>query len=147
MNWSEEKAHVVESSRESDCGSCCLFIPLSETEGVKFYHSAYIRDASAKSQARAYALGLAPKVGEFCEMPVFSLCDWPNSWPNDTSKAYGYVTQIAELRELEPEEFDYLQSSMIEHGFCVADIDSRFNVGVIDGMPVCIDFDPINSFY
>lgn len=80
-------------------------------------------------------------------MPVLASWSYPNRWPDDIRKVYGFVTRIAELRELEPEEFDYLQSSMIEHGFCVADIDSRFNVGVIDGMPVCIDFDPINNFY
>lgn len=145
MNWSEEKAHVVESSRESSSGSCCLFIPLSETEGVKFYHSEEMRDGAAKLQGRAYALGFAPEVGAFCEMPVLESWTFPRHWPNDTSKVYGYVTEIAELRSLDREEFDYLQTIMMENGFRVRDIDYQFNVGIVNGMPVCIDFDPIHN--
>lgn len=139
MNLSE----AVESSSKSSKGRCCLFVQLSPTEGVKFYHTEEMRDKAAESQRRASVLGLGPKVGEFCEMPALQSWEWPHRWPESTNTVYGYITQVAEIRELTPEEFDYLTESLVFHRFDIADLAENFNVGIVDGLPVCIDFDPI----
>lgn len=138
MNVAEE----VEKSSKSSGGHCCLFVQLSNSEGVKFYHTKKIRDQAANAQRKASNLKLGPRVGEFCEMPALQSWHWPHRWPLETTKVYGYITQVAEIRVLTVEEFDYLQTALIYNSFDVADIDYAFNVGVIDGMPVCIDFDP-----
>lgn len=146
MNLSEELVTTVtEQSSKSKGGCWCLFVPVSETEGVKFYHTKEIRDQAAALQREAASVSLGPKVGEFCEMPALQSWIWPTKWPLETNKVYGFVTQIATIRHLADEEMEYLIAALESAGISTNDIHSSLNVGIIDGMPVRIDFDP--EFY
>lgn len=136
---------VAEKSSNSKKGKWCFFVPLSETEGVKFYHTKDLRNQAAELQEQAASVSLGPKVGEYCEMPALQSWEWPENWPLETEKVYGYITQIAEIRILEEEEMDYLRCALEAAGLSTNDIHKTLNVGLINGMPVRIDFDP--EFY
>lgn len=144
MHWNENKTLTVECSSESFNGSWCVFVPLSATEGVKFYHDPEIRDRAAELQRIAHSEGYGPAVGEFCTMPRLHSWHQPSRWPEETRTVYGYVTEIAEdvgKIAYHSEEFEELRNRIDEAGYDSSDV-HECNVGRIDGKIVCIDFDP-----
>lgn len=144
MNWNREKAVRATSplSPQSN-GVFCLFVQLSETEGVKFYKSANLRDRAAAHQTEAYAAGLAPRVGASCEMPCLASWKRPDSWREEVIETvYGYVTEVAtDVGRLKDNELRFLLFAMQEHNFRTDDMHC-LNAGKVNGWPVCIDFDP-----
>lgn len=145
MKWNESKRNAAQESEESRNGCWCIFVPLSDTEGVKFYHRPEVRDAAMEHQKRAHSLGFGPAVGETCEMPMLETWPKPECWNVRPTKVYGYVTELAEgVGEWDGEAFDFLCEVMQEYGESTVDLHEG-NMGWINGYPVCIDFDP--GFY
>lgn len=141
MNWDARK-EAVASSSSSVHGKWCIFVSLSETEGVKFYETKKLRDEAAELQREAAKYGLGPNVGAFCEMPIIQSWDIPDNW-EQYEIGYGYITQKADTRSLTDEEFEELIDDLHYHGLSTSDLNQSLNCGIIDGKPVRIDFDPV----
>jgi len=143
MNWSKEKEQAAHTSN-SDSGNWCIFVPLSDAEGVKFYETEAIRDAAAELQANAAQYGLAPQVGQDCEMPLLESWDKPLRWSRGVDTVYGYITERIDPGGLDDDEYHTLFEMLQEHDISTRDICASMNVGkTADGMAVRFDFDPV----
>jgi hypothetical protein len=136
------------SSSQSSSGCWCIFVPLSDTQGVKFYHAPEVRDAAAKLQSEAHAVGVGPEVGYFCEMPYLASWDMPSGWHGEApDTVYGYITELVDDSGLETKDFQKLLDRCREHGISVGDLGSYLNTGysLKTGEPLKYDFDPFHN--
>lgn len=124
-------------SRFNALGCSCLFVPISDTCGVKLYKTKDGRDFAVRMQRKAEKVGVGPKV-----FKVFNL-RYPLKddilCPRLNTHKYGYVTQLAK----DVHTVDYprsLSRRMRKHGFHVGDLHGG-NTGRIGRKWVCIDFD------
>lgn len=127
-------------------GAFCLFVKLSETQGVKFYATAAYRDQAMKAQDAAHAVACGPAVYGKLDMDVLASWIQPKTWSYGppVSKVYGYVTDIVEVRPLTRDEFVNLWRRLELHEMTSDDISSEFNTGLtLSGVPVRYDFDPV----
>ncbi len=140
---------VINSASSSSSGCWCIFVSLSDTEGVKFYNHPKIRDEAWLLQAAAADVGLAPAVGDMFDMP--HLKSWgsvrPSKWTSTPETVYGYVTELVDVNEdadISTEEYEDCESLLIDHGISIRDISEYNNLGrTLDGTVVRYDFDPM----
>lgn len=146
MNWSKKKSERA-SKNPSSSGSWCVFVPLSETEGVKFYYDEETRDKAAALQRKAFDVGLGPAVGGFCEMPFLATWTVPFRLEDDPpTVVYGYITEMVDTGPMSTEDYDTFREWAREYGISTRDICSSgecMNVGMLRGAPVRFDFDPV----
>lgn len=144
MNWDESKASKAEeNSDQSRHGRWCVFVPLSDTEGVKLYHSKEIRDGAMELQAYAASWGMGPKVGEACEMPRIDSWTGPDKWPMELNTVYGFITEIIDTTFPKGEDMELFERLCEKFGISTKDI-CGLNAGfsLVDGLPLRYDFDP-----
>lgn len=142
MNWSKEKSKQA-SKNPSSSGCWCVFVPLSETEGVKFYHNEETRDKAAALQRKAFDVGLGPAVGGFCEMPFLDTWTVPYRLEHDPpTKVYGYITEMADAGPMSHENYQAFCAWASEYDISTDDTSSGMNIGMLRGAPVRFDFDP-----
>lgn len=148
----KEIASRVQTSSTSSSGCWCIFVPLSETEGLKLYPAKDMRDGAVRLQKKAASLGLGPQVkNESVEMPMLESWDRPLLWKErgyaNTSTGtmlYGYVTEIVSEGIPDLDVFDSLIERLQANGICVTDLSKAVNVGMTrDGRAVMFDFDPV----
>lgn len=124
-------------------GARCAFISINKHEGVKLYRYKTERDFAFRMQQKAAKFKIGPKAIKKIDLPRLLHIDLP--WGNTNFK-YGYITQKAQVaspsnyKVLSGSQYVWLCNKMNKHGFRVQDVHAN-NVGLIDGKPVCIDFD------
>lgn len=144
MKWNKIKATKAKKT-PSNSGSWCIFVPLSKTEGVKFYHTEKIRDEAAKLQGRAHKVGLGPKVGGKCEMPLMAGWHLPCRVRETPKRVYGYITQLVDIGTFpEIREYERFEKKCLRHGISTRDMTMYSNCGYLpNGKLVRYDFDPV----
>jgi hypothetical protein len=132
---------IQRHKRKARYGISCIYMPLSESIGVKIYSSEKIRDKTYEKQAHAANYGLAPIVGD-----KFSFeCFWIGhtcTLPDIRHKiVYGYLTQNAVVKKKgRIHGIGDLRYQLYEIGLVNDDLWNP-NVGFIGDRLVCIDFD------
>jgi len=106
--------------------SCLFYIRLTEKFSIKLYGNKQERDEILYKQRVAHVCGIAPQ--SLCKVKV--------------KKYYGYITEHADTKTgLTLGQLDELLYKMHKLGFCTGDLGAYWNSGLINGKPVCIDFD------
>lgn len=138
---SEIKNKILDRLSSSDqlpAGSCCTFVDLGKI-GAKIYRTGEEASTAYEHQARAFELGLGPAVGELFRIVI-------RAGASHCLYIYGHLTETVKVVS----RIDYndprlilLKSAMQEEGFATNDV--RYNnVGLVEDMLVCLDFD-LNS--
>lgn len=102
--------------------------------GVKIYEDRDSGESALRHQTLAAYFGLGPKVYRRI---------------NIAGMGFGFITEIADTSiseswDCQSDEYYELESALQEIGIYHDDL-HRYNVGVIDGEYVCIDFGPISA--
>lgn len=148
MNAKEITSRASNSSDTSN-GSWCIYVPLSDTEGLKLYPDKRMRDEAARLQGEAARFGVGPTVKNInIEMPMLSSWDRPHMWKlrgfADVSMLYGYVTEIVTEGVNDDDLYKDLIVRLDDLGMTVTDLSQGMNVGMTtDGQAVMFDFDPM----
>ena len=132
-------------TRESPtaAGCFCCFVQINATHGIKFYETESIRDRAKDLQSHTATFGLAPNVGESCEMPWMISWPRPHRWNSDPTTVHGFITELCNTNPIEEHEFDTLYETLEMHGLGTGDMAPSHNVGRMpDGRCVRYDFDP-----
>lgn len=144
---------VLKNTRKIECGSYCMFVPLSEKRGVKFYLRQKERNDAYDMQRYANFHDLAPKAfGKFNtkNKKLISLysdkCD-RCLYEEDMKCLYGYVTEIANDVGMLSYKYERILYEKLKHiGLEHLDVE-RYNIGKIGHRVVCIDFDNDNCSF
>ena len=128
--------------KKAKFGSCCMFVPLDSSLGVKLYAERYERDISFFRQKKASKLGLGPKT--FKRLTLNNPIVAGTGWRGDVPFKYGFITEKARqyrgiCRESNP-KLVKLHRKLEKHGFMSHDVIGP-NIGYIGKKLVCIDFD------
>lgn len=149
LKWSlkkkEQLIRVIMKNRSWRFGSSCIYLPLSKTVGVKLYRTKRARNITHERQVYAAKYGLAPLCGNRFSLNCYYIRH--ENGDNDEfssvmhNTVYGYLTQIAEIRdEVDESEFYLIRSQLKEIGIAHCDL-WEGNVGYIKNKIICIDFD------
>lgn len=133
--------------RIKSSGVSCHYVKWTKYVGLKLYTEKSQRDRCAKLQRRVAKAGLAPEVGGTLEFEMLT-CTGVDDYGEDTSPdlewatIYGYWTEHVRIPSRIPsyKRVHALWKGLRELGLLHDDL-HKFNMGVIDGRLVCIDFD------
>lgn len=147
----QEIATRARTSSETSNGCWCIYVPLSDTEGLKLYPDRRMRDEAVRLQSKAAKFGVGPEVkNRSVELPLLESWYRPMKWVEQYPKVgigsilYGYVTEVVEEDVDDEDLFDDLISRLKEYGIAVTDLSHNSNVGMTnDGRAVMFDFDPV----
>jgi hypothetical protein len=146
MKWTKAKIKKARKSPNSNSGNWCIFVPLTKTEGVKFYMSQDMRDGAYDLQKKAHVVGLGPAVGDKCEMPFLDSWQLPGSEYNRSEIVYGYVTELCNTkRTIRMADYYAFVQKCQDYGISTNDTENGYNCGYLRGQVVRYDFDP--NFY
>ena len=151
MNISADTIKKKQSEGVSSTGHSCLFVPITDTVGLKLYkEKEFAKDAKAL-QSMGHMDELAPKCWGECEMQIdvqelrtLGKGCVPSSWYRlkGESTVYGYFTEMADVGGLHYEDLEGLRDTMQDVGYNTLDVGGN-NVGTLNnGQIVCIDWDP-----
>jgi hypothetical protein len=127
-------------------GVACMFVKLNEQWGLKVYRDSDTRDSCYRDQKRMATYGFGPQVGPSFKvgyfyvyvtqvaMPLMDAADG-NMDRDDFWREFDELNQNHILRRMIRE----LQGKMKAKGWELDDAHVN-NIGVIDGLLVCIDF-------
>ena len=132
------------SSSETSTGHWCIFIQISDTVGLKLYHSKEMRDDTQALQETGHECGFAPKCwGEFDMEFSAEDNDTPHRW-RDTGHAFGYYTELVDTTiPVSVEDAEELTDDMEAKGFRTKDLGYYNNTGYCKktGVLFCYDWD------
>ena len=133
MNIQAESIASKISSDQSDSGSWCIFVQVTEEVGLKLYHRRDLCEDTRALQELAYEAGVGPRAWGYFEMPFTEDMEdqEPRRWPTGVKHVFGYLTEIVDQVELydDDEEFGDLIFQMQSHGFTARDTLPGYNVG------------------
>jgi hypothetical protein len=145
METTKEAIGKKISSSDTSQGHWCIFVQISDTVGLKLYHSREMRDDTQALQETGHECGFAPKCwGEF-EMEFSTEdenLDTPHRW-KDTGYAFGYYTELVDIGNVDSDDSYELIENMSNKGFKTTDIGYYNNTGYCKktGILLCYDWD------
>lgn len=140
---------AIKRTKKLIFGSSCIFFPLDEKVGVKFYQFKSHRDKSLMRQHKAANFGLAPLCGGSFDFECFFIQHNQFLTPKSQySVIYGYMTEIASIppksqRSALKKSIFNLECNLENIGIVHHDLHLD-NIGVLRNKVVCIDFDVLS---
>lgn len=145
MNVADIRAAVTQVDPDDyKIGNWCIFVPLGNGWGVKFYNTEERRDWAWIAQGYAAEVGAGPKVGPCLTVRVTPSME--ESCPDEVIElgehVYGYLTECVQTIGITVEDYTVLEKRLAKIGLDMWDTTLQSNVGYLkNGQPVQFDFD------
>lgn len=153
MKWntSVKKKLLGNKLLHSDSGCSCVFIKINDKIGLKVYGSLRARNYAYKWQAKAHKAKVGPAVGEKISIfdtkhPITKAINryTRRSWCTEAAPYYCYITQVVKIpgSGISHKQLMSIKKKLRKIKFATRDVETWHNTGLLDGRPVCYDFDP-----